>query len=904
MAAHYFGGQDIEKTCFIFPNRRSLVFFTKYLGGLVRERPLMAPAMYTINDFFYKVYKVDVTDRLRLLLELYDCYKALNPQAEPLDDFIFWGEVMLGDFDDIDKYLVDAGALLRNVSEFKSIQPSYDYLSETQKEAIEHFLAHFRDGHLKDQGVKQNFVKLWNILLPLYTSFNEKLRSKDIAYEGMVYRSLAMKLKEGESVADLLEPVFPGTVKYVFVGLNALNECERLLLKRMRDAGMAEFVWDYVSYMIKDPANKSSFFMKRNVEEFPQAFPIDPAGLSVPKITVVNVPSSVGQAKLAPWILSQTSGDPVQTAFVLPDENLLLPLLNSIPPSYDNVNVTMGYPMAGSAVYTLLDTLGKMQLRMRKRPEGWYFYHAPVRELFASGLFRELLSEEEKQVLEKVKADAKYYIPLADLQGGPVLSLVFRPVLENGSLESYFSDIVALVGRTLTGNSNMLLELDFAKRCHTQLNILKEINLDVRPETRLRIIERILQGISVPFKGEPLKGLQVMGPLETRALDFRYLVIMSAGEGLFPRRSVASSFIPPELRKGFGLPTYEFQDAVWAYYFYRMIQRPEHVWLVYDSRTEGLKAGEESRYIKQLEYHYNIELERLTSAAPLSALKEEDAIAKTAEHIDVVRGKLLSATSLKNYMDCPARFYYQVVEGLKTEDEIAESLDSKTLGTVYHAVMEQLYGSSALVTVQMLDAWIKDEKGLKALVRSKILEQMRSIEVSGRNLVLEEVILDYVLSTLKHDYSLLTHTDGTSGFKIIGLEKHLKGTFEGFQLHGYADRIDSYRPGEVRIIDYKTGKVDDLKSSSKIALQLFVYDWLIHQDPAFEGARLVNAIYSISHLYTDPLPEMQEDPEVGNEIKAQLEAMLSDITNLSVPWTRTPDHKACQWCDFKDICGR
>ncbi len=585
MAAHYFGGPDIEKTCFIFPNRRSLVFFTKYLGGLVRERPLMAPPMYTINDFFYKVYNVDVTDRLRLLLELYDCYKALNPQAEPLDDFIFWGEVMLGDFDDIDKYLVDAGALLQNVSELKAIQPSYEYLSDTQREAIEQFLSHFKDGRLKEQGVKLSFMKLWNILFPLYTSFNERLRSKGMAYEGMVYRSLARKLKDGEPVKDLLEPVFPGTVKYVFVGLNALNECERMLLRRMRDAGVADFVWDYVSSMIKDPDNKSSFFMKRNAEEFPQAFPIDPAGLTVPKFTVVNVPSSVGQAKLAPWILSQTSGDPVQTAFVLPDESLLLPLLNSIPPEYNNVNVTMGYPMAGSAVYTLLDTLGKMQLRMRKRQEGWYFYHAPVRELFASGLFRELLSEKEKQVLENVKAAAKYYIPQEDLQGGPVLDMVFRPVIEDGSMESYFSDIVALVGRTLTGNANMLLELDFAKRCHTQLNILKDIQLEVRPETRLRIIERILQGISVPFRGEPLKGLQVMGPLETRALDFRYLVVMSAGEGLFPRRSVASSFIPPELRKGFGLPTYEFQDAVWAYYFYRMIQRPEHVWLIYDSRT-------------------------------------------------------------------------------------------------------------------------------------------------------------------------------------------------------------------------------------------------------------------------------------------------------------------------------
>lgn len=875
----------------------------------------MAPGMYTINDFFYKVYNVHATDKLHLLLELYECYKALNPEAEPLDEFMFWGDVILSDFDDIDKYLVDARGLFRNVSDFKEIQDTYEYLTRNQEEAIVHFLSHFRDSRHIDKGVKGKFVKLWNILFPLYESFRKRLSEKGMAYEGMVYRSVAESLREGASVKDLLEPVFPETVKYVFVGLNALNECERLLLRRMRDARLAHFCWDYAGSMIKDPHNKSSFFMKKNVEEFPQAFQTDTAGVTVPRITVVDVPSSVGQAKLAPWILEQTSGDSVETAFVLPDENLLLPLLNSIPPSYDNINVTMGYPMSGSAVYTLLDAVCSMQMRLRKRPDGWYFYHAAVKEVFSSGLFRELLGEDEIKKVEAVKAAAKYYIPLKDLQGGPVLELIFRPVisdvtvasaLQNHLTEEYLSEVIGLVGRTLTGKSQMLLELDFAKRCLTELNILKGTDLEVLPATHIRLFQRLLQGISVPFRGEPLKGLQIMGPLETRALDFKYLVILSANEGMFPRRSISSSFIPPELRKGFGLPTYEFQDAVWAYYFYRMIERPEHVWLVYDSRTEGLKSGEESRYIKQLEYHFGLKLERLTAAPPMQAPKPEDEIPKTMEDVEAVRGRLLSASAINRYADCPASFYYQAVKGLKTDDEVAESLDSRMLGNVFHHVMKALYECAPVITPGMIDAFRKDVKGLKALIRKNVLEELHSIEVTGRNLVLEEVILDYVQSTLKHDASLLAATDGTEGFRIISLEKPYYGTLGGFKFYGYLDRLDSYKEGEVRVVDYKTGKVDDGKDgiSPKIAMQFHIYNLLCHQQSFLAGKRIVDSIYSIHHMYTGNLPDMPEDPETAKEMTAKLEAMLSDISNLEIPWSRTEDRDICSRCDFKDICGR
>ena len=935
VARHYFKGPEIQDTCFVFPNRRSMVFFRKYLSDLVRKgggSPLRMPPMYTINDFFCHLYGAQVTDRLRLLTRLYSIYCSLYPKAEPLDRFIFWGDVMLGDFDDIDKYLVDARSLFRNISDFKDIKDDYSYLTETQRTAINSFLSHFRDAEAEDENsVKTRFLGIWNILYPMYEAFNKALREEGMAYEGMVYRDLAERLKAGESVTDILRAEFPDTAGYVFIGLNALNECERTLLGKMRDAGIAEFVWDYVTREIRSPENKSSFFMRRNIQEFPQAFTITAGGM--PEITVVSVPSAISQAKLAPQILARTSGDPVGTAFVLPDETLLLPLLNSIPPEYGSINVTMGYPMKGSAVYTLADAVGRMQLRLRHREDGWYFYHREVREVFSSSIFSMMLSPEEKQCVAEVKRQAKYYIPMKDLQSGPVMEMIFKPVVQdikdissaqNKALCRYLSEITGAVGREIAGKGEMLLELDFAKRLHGSLNILEDTPLEVLPQTWLKVLDGMLDGISVPFKGEPLKGLQIMGPLETRALDFKNIVILSANEGMFPRRSVSSSFIPPELRKGFGLPTYEFQDAVWAYYFYRMIQRASKVWMVYDSRTEGLHSGEESRYIKQLEYGFGVKVRRLVAGARLEPVRTEGDIEKTPADVEAIRNATLSASTLKSYLYCPAKFYYQVVKHLKTSEEVAESLDSGMIGNVFHKVMQDLYSGKAVVTAADIDSMLANPERLHSLVRAGVLREMHSVEVSGRNLVTEQIILDYVKETLAHDLRLLRES-GSGGFRIIGLEQYREIGFDGFKIIGFIDRMDSYLPGQVRIVDYKTGKVEDddilitddnaasvadklfgdsNKGRPGIALQLFIYGLLAHSDADLKGEAIVNSIYSTAHLFTGPLQDMPESPEFSRIVRERLSGLLKEIADVSVPFRRTQETATCEWCDFKAICGR
>lgn len=924
------------------------MFFTRHLCQAVKDsdvlsRPIVAPEMLTINDFFHKVGGMRSVDRVRLLIELYDCYKECNPKAETLDEFIFWGDVILSDFNDVDKYLVDPKQLFANISDLKKIQDTYTYLTDTQRKAIEAFVSHFSDlsGRLTvnldsdEPDVKGKFLMIWNILHDLYELFNKRLMDRGMAYEGMVYRQLAQRLKN-ESVEDIFNDVWQGDVKFVFVGLNALNECEKMLLRKLRDAGRAEFCWDYSGKIISDPKNRSSFFMAENVVEFPQAAVWDREGLNVPEINVVSVPSSTGQAKRLPDVLngigSRTVAGLTDCAIVLPDETLLSSVLNSIPDEVEDINVTMGLPMTGSILYSMMSDIAAIQLHTVNRKGKWYFYHKQVWDLFANDLFRKASDEKTLEIISKVKSDAAYYISQDVLSGTPLLDAVFRPVIADQKLQSasqikdfaeYQKQVLTAVISSLTEDVGMNLELEYAKEYYKCVNVLKGIDLEVLPVTYVRLLNQLLSAVSVPFRGEPLKGLQIMGPLETRALDFRNLVILSANEGVFPRRNVSSSFVPPELRKGFGLPTYEYQDAVWAYYFYRMISRAEKVWMFTDTRTEGLKSGEESRYIKQLEYHFNIPLNRyVVRFDKMKTAKVED-IVKTLDDVRKIKETVLSATTVQNYLACPAKFYYGTVKELKAEEEVAESLDYGMFGTVYHETMRSLYASDRM-TAKDIQSWLGREDEIKSKIKELIIDELNLMEVSGRNLVVTDVILKYVMKTLQRDLELL-EKEGVDFFEILGREVKVSGEFKGQKFKGFIDRLDSFHPGQVRVVDYKTGKVldddekinddnalaiaedifaEDIKERPKIALQFFIYDMLVQNHPLARGKQLFNCVYSTARLFKEPPLNVPRNEMFFNAVSERLENTLKEMYSLEVPFRRTNDEKVCEYCDFKMICGR
>ena len=977
VAGHFYNRGEIENLCFVFPNRRSMVFFRKWLGECVVEtaqsqgdgvRPLLAPQMITINDLFFRVNGSIQADRVALLLELYDCYKELNPKAETLDEFVFGGDVILGDFNDVDKYLVDPKQLFANVADYKNLQDTFSYLTETQRKAIEGFVSHFNDhsGRLTvdldtdNPDVKGRFLMIWNILYKLYVSFNQRLASKGMAYEGMVYRALAESLRE-ETVEDVFRQSFTQDVKFVFVGLNALNECEKVLLRRLRDCSRAEFCWDYSGEMIQNPQNRSSLFMADNVIEFPQAALWDDGGLEVPQINVVSVPSSVGQAKRLPDILdtieeSRSGGDMSSTAVILPDEGLLIPVLNSIPECIHDINVTMGLPMKGSLLFSMMSDIAAVQLHMMNRNGEWFFYHKQVWALFSNELFRRAADDKSAEVISRVKASAKYYIPQSELAGTPFLEAVFFPAVTDpksnsavqiNALEEYLKTVIKTVASGVLDDAKMALELEYAKEYYKCINVLQEKHLEILPVTFIRLLSQLLSSVSVPFRGEPLKGLQIMGPLEMRALDFRNLIIMSANEGMFPRRSVSSSFIPPELRKGFALPTYEYQDAVWAYYFYRVISRAENVWMLVDSRTEGLKSGEESRYIKQLEYHFGVPLKRYVVALENMNTEGLEDIAKTESDIIKIKNTVLSATAVQNYLACPSKFYYGTVKGLKAEDEVAESLDYGMFGTVFHDTMRALYTSESAmaedfvfdregkneqalndrlsrISREYIRTWMGREDVIRLKIKALIKEQLKSLEVSGRNLVVVDVILKYVLKTLSRDLEQL-QAAGVDSFEILGREMPVFGEFHGQRFKGFIDRIDSFAPDQARVVDYKTGKVlkndediqdgnaeaiadsiflPDVAERPKIALQFYIYDLLLRNYDLVKGRNICNSVYSTANLFKEAPKTVPLNATFFDAVSERLANLLEEMYDLQVPFRRTKDEKVCAYCDFKTICGK
>lgn len=981
VAEHYLapGGSELKSRCFIFPNRRSIAFFKKVFAETAVAKglgPMVVPQMVTINDFITRSSGLVPSDRISQLLDLYSCYVRLYPKAESLDEFIYWGDVILADFNDIDKYMIDPKGLFTNIADLKALKDNYDYLSETQRKAIKRFVDRFnsRDFRVSEnlskgcgRDTKGSFKEIWDILLPLYRDFNALLRSRGEAYEGMICRSVAERVSAG-GLDDILGRAWPHSSRFVFVGLNALNECEKTLLLKMRNAGIAEFCWDYAGDMIRHPLNRASLFMEQNLKLFPQAFPMDAGGVGIPKLSVISVPSSVGQVKLVSNLVKGRNPD--DCALVLPDESLLMPLLDSLDPEISSINVTMGYPLQPTELHSLMQSLVALQINRRDRNGSFFYWHKPVRDILANGIFRKLTAGNEKvaEILHSLKENPSPYVGADMMAGDSLLELMFRPVaaeLGKSDVQTVLAfarwqqELLSVFAGILAGLLGMALEMDLAKEywcCVNRIVTLAQSrgeSFALNARAYISLLDSLLAGVSVPFNGEPLKGLQIMGPLETRALDFSNLVLLSCNEGTFPSRSASSSFIPPELRKGFGLPTAEYKDAMWAYYFYRMISRAENVWLIYDSRTEGVKSGEESRFIKQLEYHFNLPIEWKVASAPLNLPSAKDVIEKTAADVELLRSqRLLSASSIEKYLDCPACFYYSKVKNLSKEDEISENLDAAMIGTVYHNVMRALYMGEAEmlsdrsfdkldgretigekhISADYLSSWSKRRDEIMRKVRFFICQELHCDEVSGRDLVTAEIITRYVLKTIERDMELLS-SNNAKHFRILGLERPCKCSIGGFEFFGVVDRIDRIGNGDVRVVDYKTGS-DDPESldcsdeaavmkvvesifsgnaaerrKNKAALQFHIYDRMLQGQKLDDGKELCpeglcNSIYSAPGMFSSAVAVYPLGKGFYMAMSKALEELLAEIADVSIPFARTEDRDVCKWCDFKMICGR
>lgn len=947
-------GEAVNTVAFVFPNRRAGLFFQKYIAELADE-PLFSPPVLTLGDLMTELSGKQPADKINSLFLLYNIYIRISRSTESFDEFLYWGELLLSDFDDIDKYLVDARALFTNLSDLKTLDESFDYLSDEQVKAIRSFWQTFYPKG--DTPNQRQFLAVWEILYALYDELRQTLARAGQGYEGMLFREVVERAGRGETWDFPYE-------KIVFVGLNALTAAEEKFLLYLQRVGIADFYWDYASPMVQDKNNRASYFMERNVRNFPSAYPLDeadaaPAGM--PEIEVIGIPSGVGQAKEVHALLNSlppealTADGALRTAVVLPDENLLVPVLNSIPQAIRHINVTMGYPLSGTPVAALMEYILNMQRNVRyiDRMPSFYF-----RDVLPILNHRYIQSTDPDQVGALVKRIVDYnqvYVPFEDLNRTPLLRMLFAPVENVDAFSDYLIRILQELNRLMSASAPgeedeadnpaprraRDLEQEFIFHYFATVNrmreVMREAGVRMQIETYFRLLKRLTQTIKIPFHGEPLSGLQVMGVLETRALDFDRIIILSTNEGVFPAKRTSNSFIPYHLRRGFGLPTYEHQDSIWAYHFYRLLHRARRVSLLYDTRSNGLQTGEVSRYVYQLKYHYEVEIKDkllvyrvASSRVPgIYVDKEEKIRTKLARFLDSGRGAI-SASSVNTYLDCPLKFYFSSVEGVEDDDEVTETVKNDRFGSILHKVMEMIYAplKNRLLMGNVLNEIRKDQAYLVSLIEKAFAEIFFKTQevrpLKGQHFLIGEVIRKYVEKLLYWDARL-------TPFRYVESEKRIEKLFtlsdgRSVRLKGFIDRIDEVG-GTIRIIDYKSGKgtaVFDsveklfdktLKDRSKAVMQVFMYAWM-YMDPA-EALPVIPGIYYVRSLFSDHFDsgiyrkigvgkrEALTDYALYRETFEQaLRRCLDEMFDPQIPFTQTTVTASCGYCRFRQLCGK
>lgn len=943
-------GAEVSRLAFVFPNRRTGLFFQKYLSE-VADKPLFSPTILTINDLFVQLSGKQTVDRINMLFMLYDIYVRHSGSTETFDEFLYWGEMLLNDFDDVDKYMADARMLFTNVTDLREIENDFSFLDTEQIAAIRTFWSSFYPKG--DSPNQEEFLAVWKILYTLYNDLRDALAAEGRGYEGMIFREVVEQMEQN-NCCDL-----PYT-KVVFVGLNALSVAEERFLIQLQKRGIADFYWDYASDKVTDPNNKASYFVERNLKNFPSQYPLPAEEKVDTEIEVIGIPSGIGQAKQVYTLLNElckedemSPEEALRTAIILPDEHLLIPVLNAIPEQIRRINVTMGYPLAGTPVASLMEYILALQKNVRYVDRQPVFYFRDVLPILNHRYISSTCPEIVNALVKDIAENNRIYISASDLGKTDLLSVLFLPVTDVNTFSDYLINVLQELNKVMHALSSDEEEEDATQRTNdleqefifhyfTTVNRMKEImqdaGIEMKIDTYFRLLKRVTDTITIPFRGEPLSGLQIMGVLETRALDFDRLIILSMNEGIFPLRKAANSFIPYNLRRGFGLPTYEHQDSVWAYHFYRLIYRASHVSLLYDTRSNGLQTGEVSRFVHQLHYHYEVPLQNkllvynVSSAkTPALQVKKTDEVMQRLNAFHKGGNRAISASAVNTYLDCPLKFYFSVVEGIQEEEEVSETIESNVFGSILHKVMEELYMPlcGKIVTADLLKAIKKDTPVLTGAIARAFAEIFFMSDVvrplTGQNFLIGEMIRKYVEKILERDSKL-------TPFRYIESERKINRLFTlgdnrtEIQLKGFIDRIDEVRDA-VRIIDYKSGSgtsvftsVESLfdkedKDRAKAVMQVFMYSWMLGAAPA--GKTIQPGIYYMRTLFSDSfdasvsrrIERTKTEPVTdfsaySEAFEGELRRCLDEIFGRETPFTQTTTEKACAWCPFKDICGK
>ena len=941
---------NLAHTAVVFPNKRAGLFFNEYLAQ-ESDSPIWSPAYVSISELFRSLSPWEVGDPVKLVCELYKIFRRDTQSTETLDDFYFWGEMLISDFDDADKNKVDTDKLFSNLQDLRNIMDDYTFIDDEQEEAIRQFFQNFSIE--RRTALKERFISLWDVLGNIYKGFRESLASQNIAYEGMMYRHVIEHLDVDKLPYE----------KYVFVGFNVLNKVEHTLFTQLKDVGKAVFYWDYDEFYMKENrqavTHEAGEFIRRNLRDFPSPLSGELfKNLSKPKeVHYIASSTENAQARYLPqWIRNNLTTPEKETAVVLCNEALLQPVLHSLPAEVKHVNITMGFPLSQTPVYSFLIALLELHTHGFNFKSGRYTFQSVV-TLLKHPYTRQLTGQAELLEKELTRNNRFYPLP-GELGKDEFLTRLFTPLSGNLNLCIRLSETLQQVAGIYQANTSGTEDTDAFNqlyreslfKAYTTINrfrtLIEEDELTVQSETFRRLLVKVLSATNIPFHGEPAIGMQVMGVLETRNLDFRHLVLLSVNEGQLPKSGGDSSFIPYNLRKAFGMTTIEHKIAVYAYYFYRLLQRAERITLMYNTSSDGLNRGEWSRFMLQflIEWPHPITRQFLEAGqspqgtSPITVEKTPDVMRRMQSLFDVRANPKakFSPSALNYYLDCPLKFYYRYVAGLSAPDEVSAEIDSATFGSIFHYAAEHIYKDltthGKVINKEALETLLRNEVKLQDYVDTAFkklffnVPQNEKPEYNGVQLINSAVIARYLKQLLQNDLRYAPFTFIASEMEVdepIDIQTP-KGVIKS-RIGGIIDRMDS-KDGTLRIVDYKTGgdadtppHVESLfipdKKRSNYVFQTFLYAAIMcRKQPTMKIAPALLYIHRAATETYSPVIQMGEPrkpkeavedfSKYEKEYRERLQGLLEEIFNPEKSFTQTEIIEKCTYCDFKALCKR
>jgi len=939
---------DLQNVAIVFNNKRPQLFLKKYLSEL-SGKPIWSPHLYTIQQFFSGFTSQVCASPLKQFFVLFSEYNMLlrseGKELVSADVFYPLAEVIVSDFSQIDYYLADPAKVFNLIGSIAELQHQFPNFEEEQLEFMKSFWSSFSGE--KQSKTQEKFIEMWHRMPVLYGNFHGKLAEQNLVSSAKMYRNLAEGTSADQSFLNQFSHV-------VFVGFNALSKAEELLFKGWQDQGICSFYFDADEHYFDDLKQEAGHFIRRNINKIGliNQFPItgNRVNDANKEFTVVQALGNAAQGKLLGNLLSSTpAGDADTRAIILADEALLLPVLQTV--SDDNLNITMGYPFEQSAVFGLCDLWLDIQEEIASGDQRSIPYHKVLNFIFNPLI--NLDDQQRNRINAEIVEKKKSRFDLLDLRGlGKSAELSFSHYRNPSDTIRNFGSLLLIVSEQLE-HLRKLDSLLIAEAVKT-LNVLSDSFEELEQSTGVssmgskfvfRTIRRALAGLTVPFDGEPLSGLQVMGLLESRCLDFDELIVLGMNEGVLPKISITPSFIPDNVRRAFGLPVLENQNSIFSYFFYRLLHCAKKVTLVYNGITDDDKStGEESRFIKQLQFETNCQFKHLVQQnQPLQNYGEQKIIVgKTGlvrerlekylqRNPEIKYEKKISATAFTDYVSCPLKFFYSRIAGLKEPSDLPDQIGANLVGTMLHTVMESFYRSSvgSEVSAEFIKLQAKDLPAM-CLNALAVALNMGSKNPLQKRDALQQVVLKviehYALRILKHD-------EGLAPFTIIEVENResytplfniqVSGKKEQVRLIGIIDRVDS-KQGKVRIVDYKTGKdklkykdfeslfSEEGKDQNKALIQTLFYTYVYETSKAVKNVE--PHLYTVKDFKNGTL--FSEKKKGGLQLsdqnleyfKEQFELILSEklheIFDLSIPFVQTTNLDACKYCDFKKICQR